>query len=58
MSYGPSQGERPIAEPASMPAGFSKMRSPAICLSNRRPTSNLLINLATAKAIGLDPTES
>ena len=41
------------AWPASMPAGFSRARSPPTCRSSSQPKFELIINLKTAKALGL-----
>ena len=43
----------PIALPASTPAEFSKVRSQPICRSNRHPKVELIVNLKTAKALGV-----
>ena len=53
MSYGTSM-TMPIARPASTPAAFSRARSPPTCRCMQPTKFELVINLKTAKALGLD----
>jgi hypothetical protein len=43
----------PIAESGSILAAFSGAKGPPICRCSRQPGSRLIINLKTAKALGL-----
>jgi hypothetical protein len=43
----------PIAKPASTPEGYSRALSPLICRSSNRRKFELVINLKTAKILGL-----
>ena len=53
MSYGPAL-PMPIARPASTPGGFSRARSPADLPVMQSTKFEFVLNLKTAKALGLD----
>jgi len=53
ISYRPDSTTRSVVRPA-MSIASSRARSPPICRCTRRPSTNLVINLKTAKALGID----
>ena len=53
MSYGSSLADS-YRQPASTPAAFSRVRSRPTCRCMQSTKFELVINLKTAKALGLD----
>ncbi len=53
MSYGTQPFDMPIARQVSMSAEFSKAKSPATCRCMQPTKFQFVINLKTAKTLGL-----